>query len=294
LRPYFSRSDKEKIMIETFFARASSSARLLEPPLGSYLESLAQTLEGQSYSREVIRNYVHAAHRFGEWLSKQGLPLSAVSDQLISRYIDQFHKRITLAHPYGQRSKLAHGLGHLLVVLRQAGVVVAAKQIPSPTEQWLARYDQYLNQVGGKAAATRKKYLSYAQRFWEFRFGSTEADWSSLRADDLVGFVQQEAARLQRNLGRPPAVALRAMLRFLISEGQVPRGLEAAVPMPRQWALASLPHHLNKEQVSQVLAVCQESKPNELRKCSSVVASSATRAPGRRSCVSMFGRYSLG
>ena len=55
------------------------------------------------------------------------------------------------------------------------------------------------------------------------------------------------------------------MLRFLISEGQVPRGLEAAVPMPRQWALASLPRHLNKEQVSQVLTVCQETKPNELR-----------------------------
>jgi hypothetical protein len=181
-------------MIETLFARASSSARLLEPPLGSYLESLAQTLQAQGgYSREVIRSYVYAAHRFGEWLSKQGLSISAVSDQLISRYIDQFHKRITLAHPYGQRPKLAHGLGHLVVVLRQAGVVAAAKQIPSPTELWLARYDQYLNQVGGKVAATRKKYLSYARRFREFRFGSTEADWSSLRADDLVGFVQQEA-----------------------------------------------------------------------------------------------------
>jgi site-specific recombinase XerD len=55
------------------------------------------------------------------------------------------------------------------------------------------------------------------------------------------------------------------MLRFLISEGQVPRGLEGAVPMPHQWTLASLPRHLNKEQVSQVLAVCQETKPNELR-----------------------------
>ena len=74
-------------MIETLFARASSSARLLEPPLGSYLESLAQTLQGQRYSREVIRSYVHAAHRFGEWLSKQGLPLSAVSDELIRGYI---------------------------------------------------------------------------------------------------------------------------------------------------------------------------------------------------------------
>ena len=249
-------------MIETLFARASSSARLLEPPLGSYLESLAQTLQGQSYSREVIRSYVHAAHRFGEWLCKQGLPPSAVSDQLISRYIDQFHKRVTLAHPYGQRSKLAHGLGHLLVV--QASLSQQNRSHRPRNNGWLGM-TKYLDQVGGKAAATRKKYLSYARRFWEFRFGSTEADWSSLRANDLVGFVQQEAARLQRNLGRPPAVALRAMLRFLISEREVPRGLEAAVPMPRQWALASLPHHLNKEQVSQVLAVCQETKPNELR-----------------------------
>jgi hypothetical protein len=81
-------------MIETFFARASSSARLLEPPLGSYLESLAQTLQGQRYSREVILSYVHAAHRFGEWLSKQGLPLSAVSettDQPLHRSVPQTH-----------------------------------------------------------------------------------------------------------------------------------------------------------------------------------------------------------
>jgi len=252
-------------MIETLFFRASFMARLLEPPLGSYLESLAQTLQGQSYSLEVIRTYVYAAHRFGEWLSKQGLPLSAVSDQLVRRYIDQFDKRITPAHPYGQRPKLTRGLGHLLVVLRQEAVIVAPQQISSPMEQWLARYDQYLNQVGGKAAATRKKYLSYARRFWQFRFGSVEAKWSSLRAEDLVGFVQQEAARLQRNLGKPPAIALRAMLRFLVSEGQVTKGLEAAVPMPRQWALASLPHHLSKEQVSQVLAVCRNTKPNELR-----------------------------
>jgi hypothetical protein len=70
-------------MIETLFGRASSLARLLEPPLGSYLESLAQTLQGQSYSREVIRSYVYAAHRFGEWLNKQGLPLSDLQTRLM-------------------------------------------------------------------------------------------------------------------------------------------------------------------------------------------------------------------
>jgi hypothetical protein len=187
------------VIIETLFPRASGLARLLQPPLGSYLEALAQTLKDQSYSLEVIRCYVCAAHRFGEWLSQQGLAPSAVSDQLMRRYLDQFEKRITPAHPYGQRPKLAQGLGHLLVALRQAGVIVAPPQISSPQEQWLAGYDQYLEQVGGKAAATRKKYLSYARRFWRFRFGSAEADWSALRAQDLVGFVQQEAAGLQRH-----------------------------------------------------------------------------------------------
>jgi integrase len=54
-------------------------------------------------------------------------------------------------------------------------------------------------------------------------------------------------------------------LRFLIAEGQVPRGLEAAVPMPRQWALASLPAHLDNQQINQVLAVCRKTKPNDLR-----------------------------
>jgi len=252
-------------MIETLFARASSLARLVEPPLGSYLESLAKTLHARGYSLGVIRNYVYAAHRFGAWLSEQDLALSAVNDQLVGDYVDQFEKRITPGHPYGQRPKLTQGLGHLLVILRQEGVIAAPQQTLSPTEQWLARYDQHLNQVGGKAAATRKKYLFYARRFCQYRFDSAEVDWSTLGAQDLVGFVRQEAARLDRNLGKPPAVALRAMLRFLIAEGQVPRGLETAVPMPRQWALASLPHHLNKEQVSQVLSVCRKTKPNELR-----------------------------
>jgi hypothetical protein len=52
-------------MIETLFARASSLARLVEPPLGSYLESLAKTLHVRGYSLGVIRSYVYAAHRFG-------------------------------------------------------------------------------------------------------------------------------------------------------------------------------------------------------------------------------------
>lgn len=85
----------------------------------------------------MIRGYVHAAHRFGEGLRTQGLALSAVSDQLVERYIHQFEKRISPAHPYGQRPKLTGGLGHLLVVLRQAGALAEPAPSSSPSEQWL-------------------------------------------------------------------------------------------------------------------------------------------------------------
>ena len=51
--------------LETLFPRASSLARLLEPPLGSYLESLAQRLQAQNYSLGVIRNYVQTSLKSG-------------------------------------------------------------------------------------------------------------------------------------------------------------------------------------------------------------------------------------
>jgi hypothetical protein len=64
------------------------------------------------------------------------LALSTVSDQLVDRYLNQFEKRSSPAHPYGQRPKLTRGLGHLLAVLRQSGALAEPPPSSSPAEQW--------------------------------------------------------------------------------------------------------------------------------------------------------------
>jgi integrase len=51
------------------------------------------------------------------------------------------------------------------------------------------------------------------------------------------------------------------MLRYLIGRGEVPGGLEAAVPRLRQYQQAALPHHLSEAQMARVLESCASRTP---------------------------------
>jgi hypothetical protein len=51
------------------------------------------------------------------------------------------------------------------------------------------------------------------------------------------------------------------MLRNLISRGEVSDGLEAAVPMVRQWKHAALPRHLSEAEIAHVVEFCANGTP---------------------------------
>ncbi len=97
------------------------------------------------------------------------------------------------------------------------------------------------------------------------RFGKAEPEWSTLTADDLTAFLKTAAAA-RRGFGRNvPAVALRAFLRFLTSEGVVRDGLQRALPTMRKWRHASLPPTLTDDQIEAFLATCSGQHPADLR-----------------------------
>jgi len=80
-------------MIETLFVRASFLAQLLEPPLGSYLESLAERLQAQNYSLEVIRTSFHAvSDRFVN-------PRGSLAPRTASRNASRVLTRVTFRPP---------------------------------------------------------------------------------------------------------------------------------------------------------------------------------------------------
>ena len=134
-----------------------------------------------------------------------------------------------------------------------------------PIEQWLLRFDGYLQRVVGAAPSTRQRYRPLLSRFLVSRFGSNEPDWSNLLADDLTLFAQTEATRAKGFGRKVPGAALRSFLRFLVAEGLVRDGLSAAIPSPRQYLHSTLPARATSEQVAAVLACCQDGTSVGLR-----------------------------
>jgi len=127
------------------------------------------------------------------------------------------------------------------------------------------RYAQYLEHVCGTATSTRTAYLRIVTRFLAARFGSGRVQWNTLPAQALTDFVRQEVATKHGGGRQLPSVALRSLLRFLVFSGEVAPGLEAAVPIPRQWTHATLPCRLTVEEVERVLATWTGGSPKALR-----------------------------
>lgn len=81
--------------------------------------------------------------------------------------------------------------------------------------KFLKDFDDYLMRVQGLALRTRSGYCFWASRFL-VRFCAMDAPvWSSLRAEHMTTFVQQEASRLHRYSRAIPGTAIRALLRYL-------------------------------------------------------------------------------
>lgn len=254
-------------MIETTCVRATAMARLRTGPAGPYLDLLTSALREQRYACYTIRYYLGAADAFGRWLCRQGVAIADADETAVSHYIASVERRPSRSRVKGRLPKAATGLRHLLEILRQQGVVTRRREVlpPSGAEQWLSRYDHYLKHALGSAPATRQKQLYFAKRFLATLYGSGVPDWSLLRAEAVTEFVQQEAAR-RRGFGRKsPARAIRSLLRYLVTQGDIPAGLEAAVPTISSWKLASLPVHLSAEEVARVIQACADGTPMGLR-----------------------------
>jgi site-specific recombinase XerD len=249
-------------MIEYGFTRTSMITRLRRGPLGAHLDTLAATLHQHRYAPDSIRRTLRACDRFGRWLTQHGYAIADVDEALVERYL-----RTLPCSPAGRWPKAAAGLPHLLRLWRQQDLLPPPSGLTVQTEatQWLGRYAQYLEHVCGTAPSTRTAYLRIVTRLLAALFGAGRVQWHTVSAPGLTDFVRQEAATKHGGGRQLPSVAVRSFLRFLVFRGELPPGLEAAVPIPRQWIHAPLPSRLTGEEVERVLALWTGSGPTTLR-----------------------------
>jgi integrase/recombinase XerD len=249
-------------MLEQFYTQTSVITQFRHGLLGPYLDDLATALHAQGYAQASIRCSLRYCHQFGQWLAAQGGTVAEVDETLVEQYLNGFPRARD-----GRRPRVAQGLPHLIGLLRQHGISPPPHSRPLTTaiDQWLRQYEQYLAQVLGAAASTRKSYLLIAKRLLRACFGTAPLDWQVLQAQMISDFVQQEAATRMGGGRQLVTAGVRAVLRFLVCCGERSPGLEAAAPPQRQWTHAPLPRRLTTEEVEQVLAAYDDTTPRHLR-----------------------------
>jgi site-specific recombinase XerD len=147
----------------------------------------------------------------------------------------------------------------LLKHSRQAGLIAAAPVISlqlTEAQQWLIRYQEYLDKVSGLAPRTCQGYLRFATRLMEALSCQNVIEWPTLTADKITTFLQIETAHRKGEGPHKPATAIRSFLRFLVLQGRLHAGLELAIPPIRKWSQSALPQHLTKTEIDQMLTSC--------------------------------------
>jgi integrase/recombinase XerD len=81
-------------------------------------------------------------------------------------------------------------------------------------------------------------------------------DVSRLDAQKLRKFVLDQSRHSGRAKVKTMVTGLRAFVRFLITSGLCPAGLDGAIPTLAYWRLSALPRYLQTEEVERIVAAC--------------------------------------
>ena len=220
-------------------------------PLAPYLPRFAQWLREQAYTRCYLRRRVMLAACFSRWLKGRGVPLRRVTSEHASRYLRERYRDRQIAE--GD----AAALDQIVELLRTRGIIPKPKCSSPPassTERCIQRYEQYLREDRALATATIIHYVPFIIDFLKDRFGCRPVELSSLRAADVVRFVQSRAPRLHVKRAKLMTTALRSFFGYARLVGEVTLDLAAAVPTVASWSMTSIPRAIAPEQTQKLLA----------------------------------------
>jgi site-specific recombinase XerD len=227
---------------------------VLEGPLAPYIASFTQSLGDQGFAPESARSKTRLAADFSHWLKKIAVVLPAVTDEHIARYLRY------RSHHRRPRSSDGFVLKQLLDLLRQQGALEEAPTVPikvTPIQQLLDKYTVYLQRERALSVESIDIYVPFARGFLTACFRDEgKIPLTSLRAADVVAFVQERVKCLHLARAKMMIVALRSFLRYLRYRGAVKLDLAAAVPTVANWSMASIPRAISVEHARAALASC--------------------------------------
>ena len=238
--------------MEQFYKDPRTPVRMREGSLGEYVDAFAQQLSDQGYAKASARYALQLVADLGRWLSWRRIIAHQLTPERLACYLGYRSRRRHC------RSGDASILRRLLNLLLEQGIVAPVPPVEiAPAQRLAEEFRLYLQQERRLAPATVFHYLVFAKRFLAQCFADGEVRLDGLRADDVVGFVQQEAARLHHpKRSKLMATALRSLLQYARYRGLISIDLRQCVPTVANWSMASIPRTLSSDEVQRLLAHC--------------------------------------
>ena len=224
-------------------------------PLETYAEGFAAELARLGYKAPGgIRPQLAMVAQLSGWLAAGGLEPSRLgSPEVVEEF---FAARRTAGYTNHRTVK---AVGPLLGYLRGLGVVGPVPvPVLTPAQVLLERYRDYLLRERGLAPSTARGYIHAVRGFVAGREVDGELDLGGLTAVEVTAFVVEACPGQSRGSVRLTVCALRSLLGFLHVDGILKDSLVAAVPTAASWRLARLPQGLSPDEVSRLLAACDQ------------------------------------
>ena len=144
-------------------------------------------------------------------------------------------------------------------------------QEPWDLDAVIENYLQHQRRTRGLREPTLYHYERFIRLFIEVSLGDDPIDPSQIAPTDVLTFFVSLRERFSPRSMKMVRTALRSFFRFLRLKGLCEESLEVAIPTVAHWRLATLPRHLNDEQLARVLASFDTDNPLGCRDCAIVL-----------------------
>jgi site-specific recombinase XerD len=229
-------------------------------PLAEFVSGFAAELDDLGYSSRGAEAQLRLMRQLSIWLAGQGFAAADLTVEVVERYVAARRSRHS-------NMRSVRALAPLLGFLRRVGAVpMPLDAAPvGPAGVLTARFGEYLHTQRGLAPATVLSYTSQAAMFLVWRIDQRGAAWESLTAKEIAEFVTVRATGQRPRSLQVGINALRALLRWMSAEGQVPAGLAESIGPVAAPAMTSVPKALAGNQIADLFAGLPPDGPVRLR-----------------------------
>lgn len=230
-------------------------------PLGSYAEQFQKHLQQLGYSADSL------------WQYKRGVALLEEKMKAHKVAVVDLNVKIGVSLIANSKQPKTQSKYDRLIVRRYLEFLISIGAVKSPevledngVRASLRRsYEQFLRHQRGLSERTVFHSWRVADRFLTFRFGAEKGDLCKITAADIVGFLQQQNARMPLRRDKTLASHLRNFFRFLFQTGTTATNLALSIPSVAQHYGTRLPRHLSAEEVETLIQAVRTDTPSGRR-----------------------------